>query len=143
MMGISARKARSTDICEKHPQRNAVMRVFGIDTYSDEPVDCCQECFDEIKSSVEKKRETPCLCDWCNQTKLDVKPFKDREGSRDNVTNNVCPECRKAYIQKELTNVFIAGRRKTKTVSKQYADDELVSEESDVDNNDDDLLDDD
>jgi hypothetical protein len=141
MTGISVRVARNTDRCDTHTDRVAVVRVTGGDAYADVPALCCQQCYEKLKDKQIKSRQRPCNCDWCHNKKEDVRPFKDREGNRDGITSNVCGDCRRAYIEKELTNDFIPGRRKTRSIKEQ--EETLVSEEAAVDNNDDELLDED
>lgn len=125
MAVASARIARKGDMCDTHPNVSAVMRVVDDEAHADMPALCCQPCYDRLKLELDKKRQRPCVCEWCKQTKDTVKPFKDRESSREGKTELVCADCRKSYIDKETSR---DKRLDTRKVNK---DEELVAEEPD------------
>ncbi len=85
-------------MCDMHPDRKAVRRVQGeTDSFGSEMNDMCQECLDEHREYIRQERETERRCDYCNQMKTHVAPFRDMDEGMCGPLYDVCSDCRQKW----------------------------------------------
>lgn len=80
------------EVCDTHPDRQAVRRVQGeTDSFGAEYHHLCEECLEDAKRYREQDRVGK--CDWCNSNADDLRYRRDFEEGSCGPVYRVCGAC--------------------------------------------------
>lgn len=97
-------------VCDAHPERPAYTRVQGeTDSFGCEYHLMCRACYDEYRKAADEEFNKPQRCDWCNNTKPFVRPYRDVDEGQAGPVYMVCKSCRDCDL-KRLEEEFEASR---------------------------------